>query len=275
MTRQPAPGKIFQLPSRESPEAQRKSLALAMRRFAQSPVVLEAPFYACVYGNGQEDFFHVSPLCCFSCLFFEWQKLDWSHFDARKKWFTLNKDLNKPVSNMSLSWEIFSLRPSALGGSHGRDVQKTLRRIGPARARPWHDFQASSTGFCNISVCLAVGAHGRCWVVLSFLFFQSPCPVDILLFRWKWRNQVSRRGWSVCCMHMIPVCSNSQFRSVFQNRMISKGWPRHKAVLYYRITYNIPVLTYVHLYIDSCLVLFTVSLSIHLYVLVLFDWKMI
>ena len=67
MTRQPAPGKIFQLPSRESPEAQRKSLALAMRRFAQSPVVLEAPFYACVYGNGQEDFFHVSPLCCFSC----------------------------------------------------------------------------------------------------------------------------------------------------------------------------------------------------------------
>lgn len=63
MTRQPAPGKIFQLPSRESPETQRKSLALAMRRFAQSPVVLEAPFHACVYGNGQEDFFHVFLRC--------------------------------------------------------------------------------------------------------------------------------------------------------------------------------------------------------------------
>lgn len=86
MTRQPAPGKIFQLPSRESPETQRKSLALAMRRFAQSPVVLEAPFYACVYGNGQEDFFSFFSAVLFFVLLLERQKLDWSHFDA-SVWF--------------------------------------------------------------------------------------------------------------------------------------------------------------------------------------------
>lgn len=55
MTRQPLPAKIFYRPVGEAKETQQKALALAMRRFASSPVVLEVPWHGLVFGTGQEE----------------------------------------------------------------------------------------------------------------------------------------------------------------------------------------------------------------------------
>ena len=55
VTRRPLPAKIFYRPVGEAKETQQKALALAMRRFASSPVVLEVPWHGLVFGTGQEE----------------------------------------------------------------------------------------------------------------------------------------------------------------------------------------------------------------------------
>ena len=53
MTRRPLPAKIFFHPVGEAKKTQQMALALAMRRFASSPVVLEVPWYGLVFGTVQ------------------------------------------------------------------------------------------------------------------------------------------------------------------------------------------------------------------------------
>lgn len=90
VTRRPLPAKIFYRPVGEAKETQQKALALAMRRFASSPVVLEVPWHGLVFGTGQEEvqaiylekFEHLRQDQPDKDMNFNHQALGWKHLNA-------------------------------------------------------------------------------------------------------------------------------------------------------------------------------------------------
>lgn len=97
MTRRPLPAKIFYRPIGEMKEIQQKALALAMRRFASSPVVLEAPWHGLVFGTGQgeveaiyseqsEHLRQKTPDQDMNVEHFEHRALDWETFEYCLPW---------------------------------------------------------------------------------------------------------------------------------------------------------------------------------------------
>lgn len=90
VTRRPLPAKIFYRPVGEAKETQQKALALAMRRFASSPVVLEVPWHGLVFGTGQEEV-----------------KAIYSEQSEHLRQETPGKDMN--FEHRALDWETFEI----------------------------------------------------------------------------------------------------------------------------------------------------------------------